>query len=291
MAEASKNLSSFETRDVEYLIYGGHSLLARLYRPEGAGPFPAIVDVHGGAWTVQTRLQNAHIHEKLAMSGIMILALDFSLPPDERFPVPPQQINFGIRWLKANAARLGTHPSLVGGFGSSSGGHQIMLSALRPHDPIYAAIELTSKPDFDASLHFAVLAWPVIDPLARYRMAQRQQKRNLLKAHCAYFSVEAEMEIANPQLIVERGEATHMPPLLLVQGTDDDNLLPDMPDRFAEVYRRLGGEISIHKFDGQPHTFITKKPEATDSDTAISLITAFILEKSKDALARQTRLL
>lgn len=161
----------------------------------------------------------------------------------------------------------------------------MMLSALRPRDPIYAAIEAPSDVFLDASLAFAVLAWPVIDPLSRYRMAQNQQNRHLLDVHVAYFSSETEMQIANPQLIVERGEATHKPPILFIQGTDDDNLLPEMPDRFAASYRLAGGEISVHKFESQPHTFITKKPEDADSDSAIALIITFIRERSAAALA------
>ena len=52
--------------DVEYLRHGELSLLARLYRPDGPGPFPAIVDVHGGAWTMSDRLGNAPIDRHLA---------------------------------------------------------------------------------------------------------------------------------------------------------------------------------------------------------------------------------
>lgn len=283
---ASKPSTSFSAEDIEYLRLNDRSLLMRLYRPQGAGPFPAIVDVHGGAWTSQTRLQNAHIHQKLATSGIMVLALDFSLPPDARFPIPPQEVSFGIRWAKSNATRFGTHPTLVGGLGSSSGGHQMMLSALRPRDPLYAAIEASSDTSLDARLSFAILLWPVIDPLARHRMAQERQNRHLLDAHAAYFPNEEAMHLANPQLIVERGEATQTPPVLYIQGTDDDNLQPEMPDRFADAYRRAGGEIAVYKFKGQPHTFITKKPEDADSDKAIELIISFIRERSAATLAR-----
>jgi acetyl esterase len=39
-----------ETEDVEYLRHGDTPLLARIYRPRGRGPFPAVIDAHGGAW-------------------------------------------------------------------------------------------------------------------------------------------------------------------------------------------------------------------------------------------------
>ena len=61
-------------------------LLARLYQPIGAGPFPALVEVHGGAWASGDRLNNAPLDEALAKSGIVVLAIDFRMPPQFRYP-------------------------------------------------------------------------------------------------------------------------------------------------------------------------------------------------------------
>lgn len=44
-----------EVEDIEYLRHGERPLLARVYRPRGKGPFPLIVDVHGGAWCRKNR--------------------------------------------------------------------------------------------------------------------------------------------------------------------------------------------------------------------------------------------
>ena len=49
---------AIHTEDLEYLRAGGTPLLARFYRPEGQGPFPAVLEVHGGAWTSGDRLNN-----------------------------------------------------------------------------------------------------------------------------------------------------------------------------------------------------------------------------------------
>src|SRR2546425_2501855 len=66
-----------KTEDVEYLSHGGAPLLARLYRPQGAGPFPIIVELHGGAWCRSDRLADKVIHEPLAKSGVIVAALDW----------------------------------------------------------------------------------------------------------------------------------------------------------------------------------------------------------------------
>src|SRR5579863_2350694 len=118
--------------DVEYLRHGKEPLLARLYQPRGTGPSPAVVEVHGGAWTANDRTTNVAIHQALARAGVFVMAIDFRMPPAAKYPAALYDINFAIRWLKHHAREFNILPELVGGVGTSSGGHQIMLSALRP---------------------------------------------------------------------------------------------------------------------------------------------------------------
>jgi acetyl esterase len=120
------------TEELEYLRPAGTTpLLARHYRPEGAGPFPAVLEVHGGAWTSGDRLNNVAIGEYLAAHGIVVLSIDFRMPPAARYPETVADVNFGIRFLKANAERFSTRAELVGGLGTSSGGHLLLLNAIR----------------------------------------------------------------------------------------------------------------------------------------------------------------
>src|SRR5204862_4831303 len=141
-----------ETRDIEYSSHDNEPLLARLYRPIGGGPFPALVEVHGGAWASGDRLNNAPLDEALAKSGIVVLAIDFRMPPEHRYPASIADINFATRWLKAHAAEFGSRRELVGGLGTSSGAHQLLLSALKPEDPRYAALPLADAAGEDARL-------------------------------------------------------------------------------------------------------------------------------------------
>jgi acetyl esterase/lipase len=107
---ATTELSTYEvaSEDVEYQRIDGEPLLARVYRPRGAGPFPAVVGVHGGAWTSGDRTNNAVIDQALAATGTVVLALDFRIAPRWRYPAAVADVNFGIRWLKAHAFDLHT---------------------------------------------------------------------------------------------------------------------------------------------------------------------------------------
>jgi acetyl esterase len=269
-----------ETRDIEYLRHGDAPLLARLYRPKGDGPFPALIDVHGGAWASGDRLNNAPLDEALAKSGIIVLAIDFRMPPADRYPASIADINFAIRWLKAHAGEFGSRRELVSALGTSSGAHQLLLAALKPSDPRYAA--LPGPAGENASLPYLVLCWPISDPLARYRMVKEKGNTRLVESHDAYWASEAEMEEGNPQLILERGEATiALAPAIVVQGTADDNVTPDMADRFAAAYRARGGSLDLHKFDGQPHTFIPRDPGSDASRRATEKLRDFVLRQAQ----------
>jgi acetyl esterase/lipase len=268
--------------DLEYGRVGDTPLLARLYRPRGITGFPAIVDVHGGAWVTNDRLQNAAMDQVIAAAGTAVLALDFRMAPASPYPASIADINLGIRWLKANVARLGGDPRRVGGLGTSSGGHQLWLNVLRPRDPRYAVLKLAGADDVDASLGFVVVCWPISDPVARYAMARETGNERLVKNHDAFFLTEAAMAEANPQTILESGEARNLPPALLIQGAADANITPDMADRFVAAYAKAGGRIALRKFEGQPHTFVSQNPTSPASVEALDLITDFIREQTRE---------
>src|SRR6266851_241588 len=128
--------------DVEYQRQGARALLARLYRPAGAGPHPAVVQVHGGAWVNKDRTDNDFIARAFAESGILVASIDFRMPPEAPYPASLADINLAVRWLKARARLYGSRPDWVGSMGTSSGGHQVLLAAMRPDDPRYAALPL-----------------------------------------------------------------------------------------------------------------------------------------------------
>ena len=277
-------MAEFTVEDLEYQRQGGKPILARLYRPAGKGPFPAVCEVHGGAWTSGDRLNNVDIAKALAADGTLVLSLDFRMPPEAPYPTAIADINLGVRWLKAHATEFGSRPELVGGLGSSSGGHLLLLSTMRPTDPRYAALPLVGKAGaggFDARLPWVIACWPVADPLARYHAVKARGNDRLVQAHHAFWPSEAAMAEGSPQGILARGEPAELPPALVLQGTNDDNLTPDMADNFVAAYRKRGGTIELEKFEGQPHTFVSKDPTSAASLRALERIKGFVRQQAK----------
>jgi acetyl esterase len=279
-SDSAAKIHDVIAEDIEFGRAGDVPLMARLYRPRDVVGFPAIVEVHGGAWTGGDRMNNVVIHNAVAAAGTAVLAIEFRLAPASPYPAGIADVNLGIRWLKANLARLGGAPTRVGGLGTSSGGHQLLLNVLRPHDSRYTALALADSADVDASLDYVVVCWPISDPVARYRMARETGNERLVKNHHAFFGDEATMAEASPQRILESGEPPRLPPALLIQGTADANVTPDMADRFAAAYAKAGGRITLRKFEGEPHTFVSVNPESPASVAALRLITDFIRDQT-----------
>ena len=264
-----------DERDIEYQRQGDKPWLARIYQPRGAGPFPTIVDVHGGAWHNGDRTNNAGIDRALAARGIVVAAVDFRQPPEAGYPASICDVNLATRWLKAHAEEFkGT--TTVGAFGNSSGGHQVVLSALRPRHPAYSALALPDHPELDASLAYVIAGWPVICPLYRFHFAKEFDRQEHIKAHIDYWRTEAAMAEGSPQTIVDSDERVELPPILFMLKANDKNHPLEMQERFIASYKKRGGPIEAHTFDGLPEHRMVPSPSEPETMRVIDTITAFI---------------
>ncbi len=261
---------TFTTEDIDYFRHGDAALQMRLYRPArpagDTAPLPVVVDLHGGAWNNNDLTSCAPRDEVLAASGLAVAAIDFRHGA-ERYPSSLADINYAIRWLKAQGGELGLDASRVGLCGQSSGGHLAMLAAMRPFDPRYSAIPLAGDAGKigagaapDATVRCVGVQWAVINPLSRYRHALRQRAQgadwanDIPESHDRYWGDEAAMAEGNPLLALERGEAAATPPAFWIQGRPDivhDYHDPESgqdanePERFAAAYRAAGGAIDM----------------------------------------------
>ena len=245
------------------------------------GPFPAAIDIHGGGWVLHDRHRNAYIDDTLAAAGIVVAAPEFRMPPEGVYPVSIADNHLAIRWLKAECRRA-RQPA-----GSRRRDRHVerraSADALRalPRRSALLRARAAGRRAHDATLAFAVACWSVFDPLARYAMVRERGVKHLLAAHAAYWADEAAMAEGNPQRIVERGAFTQLPPLLVIQGTKDDNLTDDMADRFVDAYRAAGGDATLKKYDGKPHAFVILEPGAAASEDAIATMAGFIRARNE----------
>ena len=113
MATAYDPAKRFEIKvsEVEFRRAPKRTLMARVYQPQGDGPFPVLLDLHGGAWNNQDRTANAPMDENLARSGILVVAIDLTRAPEAPYPASVQDANYGVRWLKSRARQWNGDPA------------------------------------------------------------------------------------------------------------------------------------------------------------------------------------
>ena len=177
----------------------GRMLMARIYQPKGPGPFPTVLDLHGGAWNRKDRFAEEPMDRALASSGLLVVAVDLTVAPEAPYPACVQDANFAVRWLKVNAATWNGDTSKIGIYASSSGGHVAELLAMRPRDPGYNSIPLAAAANVDASVAYVAMRSPVSNTFARYENAERRRNESMVKNNKVFFHPWETIHESNPR--------------------------------------------------------------------------------------------
>jgi acetyl esterase len=250
------NKFEIKSWDVEFRKAAKRTLMARVYQPQGPGPFPVLLDLHGGGWNNKDRTANSLMDESVARSGILVVAVDLTRAPEAPYPASVQDANYGARWLKHKSQEWNGDAATLGVLGSSSGGHEAELMAMRPNDARYNAIPLPAAPQLDATVNYVATRSPVSNPYARFLNAESRAWAEMIQYSKNYFNPWETIHEANPQEILERGEKVTLPPLLIMQGELDNNVRPAVQEKFASTYRAAGGECQYELFAGCEHLWI-----------------------------------
>jgi acetyl esterase/lipase len=242
----------------------GRVLMARIYQPKGPGPFPTVLDLHGGAWNRKDRFAEEPMDRALAASGLLVVAVDMTLAPEASYPACVQDANFAVRWLKANAATWNGDTSKLGIYASSSGGHVAELLAMRPRDPRYNAIPFAAAPGIDATVAWVAMRSPISSTFARYENAERRGNAGMVKNNKLFFNPWETIHESNPQEILERGEKVALVPFLIMQGALDDNMLPEAQEKFVSAYKAADGACDYRLFANCVHEWVAEPGPQTD---------------------------
>jgi acetyl esterase/lipase len=287
MAISTRATYAVDITDVEYLRHGDKPQLARLFKPRGSGPFPIMVELHGGAWVRGDRLNGNAPNEALAKHGVIVAALDFRVPPVAPYPASLADIHYGIRWCKTQASAWNGRSDWIGVMGTSSGAHQAMLLGMRPHDPRYAELALPAgAAGVDGTVGCVIMVSPVIDPLGRYLYAKGLRQDctppagfadRVVPAHDQYWQTEEAMAEGAPARILARGERTALPPVLcLARQYEAGHPRPDL-DEFVRQYRQAGGKIDVSIFEGEGEGLLRDLSSPT-AQQALDQMIAFVYQ-------------
>lgn len=263
--------------EVEFRKTATRTLMARIYQPQGdkgTGPFPVLLDLHGGAWNNKDRHANAPMDEAVAKSGVLVVAIDMTLAPDAPYPACVQEASYGVRWLKSKAIEWNGDASTLGVLGSSSGGHVAQLLGMRPNDPRYNALPLPGAPGITTRVAYVATRSPISDPFARFKQAEKMKREHMIKNSTTFFNPWESVHEGNPQEALDRKEKVELPPMLIMQGGLDDNVIPPIQEKFSASYRAAGGECQYELYEGSTHEWVAEPSAATTR--AQDMVKAFI---------------
>lgn len=241
--------------DVAYGELGRRNLLD-VYRPiELDGPAPVVVQVHGGAWVIGHKRQQAQpLLHRLARNGVVGVSINYRLGPRNRFPAQIVDVKRAIAWVRDNIAERGGDPSAIVVTGGSAGGHLSSLAALTPNRP-----EL--QPGFesaDTAVAGCVPFYGPADFLDRYGIRGRLASLEPMLKHMVMpgsSRVHADLYEAMSPVSHVHADA---PPFFVIQGSHDVLVWREETRRFVEELRSVSRQPVVYwEVPGAHHAFDT----------------------------------
>jgi acetyl esterase len=241
-----------DQKDVEYGRPNGKALLLDLHVPEGPGPFPTAILVHGGGFDEGSKSTNVRpLFDVLANAGFAWFSIDYRLAPEFRFPQSIDDVKTAIRWVKANAAVYHVDIARIAIIGESAGGFLVNYAGTHetPDTRIAAVV------DFYGPVDYGKLAELRRDHPERFNMAS-------INRHAAngggihFFGAEqldqaglAKLRAISPIAAVHPG----MPPFLCIHGTKDDQVAYEQSPELCAAMRKVGASCELVTIDGGGH--------------------------------------
>lgn len=233
--------------DIVFGSGGGRDLVADVYTPEGVDrPAPAVLMLYGGGWR---RGDIKNLRERalaLAGHGFVVVASEYRLSGESRWPAHIHDAKAAIRWLHANAEELGVDATKIAAVGFSAGAHLALLAAGTPGHPDFAG----EGGNAGASEQLAAVA--VFYAPVRFQMpGEKVSGGSPIEALAGDDATEEEAIAAAPIEYV----TPQFPPTLLLTGTFDKVVPVSASQRMYEALTAAGVTADLRFYGGLPHGF------------------------------------
>jgi acetyl esterase/lipase len=237
--------------DVDFACVGDTTLKVDVAMPiEGAGPFPAVVCLHGGGWVSGDRKQMSQTIEVLARRGYVAIAPDYRLAPTHRFPACIEDCKCAVRWLRANAGKYRVNPNRIAAVGLSAGGHlACLLGMSEPGDGLEGT---TGNLDQPSKVQAVVSFAGPTDLTDETLHSEEVIKTNLIPlmggspSECPDLYRKASPIHYSPPT---------PPPFLLIHGSSDHVVPVRQAHALAEKLKRSGASARVVELEGEGHTW------------------------------------
>lgn len=240
----------------------------RLYFPEGAGPFPAVLFLHGGGWVLGDLDFQDHVCRRLCRdTAAVLVSVDYRLAPEHPYPAALDDVETAGTWLREHATQLGCDPDALAVFGSSAGGN------------LAAALTLRDRAAKRRPFALQVLTYPVTDcdlattsyqACARGYLLEREQMRWYWDQYVPDIERRTEPEAAP----LRAGRLAGVPPAIVLTAEFDP--LRDEGDAYARRLAAEGVDVVHECVAGQIHGFLGMIGGIRSADEAMTRLCAAV---------------
>ena len=252
MFAATLTAAAVDQKDVEYARPGGKAVLLDLHVPDGPGPFPAAILIHGGGFDEGSKSTNVRpLFDVLANAGYAWFSIDYRMAPEFRQPQASEDVSSAIQWVKANAATYHVDVAKIALIGESVGGFLVNYAGTHetPETRVRAVVDIYGPVDYGK------LAEERRDHPERFNMAT-------INRHAAngggihFFGAEqldaaglAKLHAVSPIFAVHTG----MPPFLCIHGNKDDQVSYEQSPAMCDAMKKVGVGCELVTIEGGGH--------------------------------------
>lgn len=220
----------------------------RIYTPEGTGPFPVLVYIHGGGWVIcDLDSHDAACRSLTNQAGCVTVSVDYRLAPEHKFPAAVDDSYAAVVWTAEHAKELNGDPSRIAVGGDSAGGN------------LAAAVALMARDKGTPKICFQLLIYPAVDGSLNTESMRSFTEFFLTPDLVSYFwahyvrtNEDRDNPLASP---TKAASLKGLPPALIITAEFDP--LRDEGEAYAEKLKAAGVPVAMKRYDGMIHGFFT----------------------------------
>jgi len=265
-AAQTPEVRNFTTKsNIEYTQGAHEPLKADVYIPNGEGPFPGVLFIHGGGWQNGNRYQMVKLIKDLANAGYVGFTIEYDVDP-VHFPVSLNESLAALSYFREHAAEFKLDPKRVAVAGSSAGGELAALVALTPQP---RATDGQPAGPALAPVQAAIIFNGVLDLTAmgdRSNMVTRY-----LGGPCT--TLPSACDDASPVKHPHPGA----PPFFVGHGTSDETVPFSQAEAFVAALRAAHVQVRFFTTNNGPHTYWLKPQFYPDTLNGVQQFLAIAL--------------